>query len=211
VDIAIDVEHSRILEQLPMFAMIAFFALMAVPMIPANVKSPIMLIGLGGIFIFMLVSAPIAQFVASQYIPIKVRIRPWNVEKTFFCRRPAGGVKGVKNLVTKIYTTTFELAFKTEVPIYGKLDGIEVEHRRSFDERNIGGEVWVMFMGQEVKVARGILAEFWVTADEFIKIDHQQRIGRFELAVGGDDYNIAMKNRENGNVGPYEIDLREYS
>ena len=211
MDIEIDVEHSRILEQLPMIAMLAFFALMALPIIPDEIKSPVMLIGLFGIFVFMFAVGPIAQYVASQYIPIKARIRPWNTEKTFFCKKPAGMLSSKYDEKRGIYITPFDLGLKTTLPKIGKIDAIELEHKRPFDERNVGTEVYVMFMGQEVKVARGILAELWLTTLDYVKIDHMKRIVRFELAVGGEDYWIAMKNRKDGNVGNYEIDLRDYS
>lgn len=206
----LDVEHSRILEQLPMYSILIIFAVLALPIIPQEVKSPILLVGLGVIFAFMLTVGPIARFVASQYIPIKARIRPGNFEKTFYCKKPAGMISSKYDEERGIYITPFELGIKTSLPKVGQIDAIELEHRRPFDARNMGTEVYVMFMGNDVVHSRVILAELWITALNFIKIDHMRRIARFELAVGGEDYWIAMDNRKKGYAGPYDIDLREY-
>ena len=211
IPIDFDIEHSRILEQLPIFAILIFFVIIALPIIPQELKSTILLFGLGGIFVFMFAIGPIARYTASQYIPIKTRIRPGNIEKTFYCKKPTGTISTIHNEKLGIYTTFFELGIKTTLPKYGQIDGIEIEHRRPFDERNLGTEVYVMFMGNEVTHSRVILAELWLTRPEVIKIDHMQRILRCEMAVGGEDFWIAMKNRKDGYAGPYYIDLRNYN
>lgn len=183
---SIDWEHSQVMQNLPMFMLLGFMLLSLLPQIPQEVRLPILMIGMvGGIGSLFVVDAW-ARVEASQYIPLKARIMPWNIERTFFCKKPTGGISS-KPLGHSWYRTGFTLGLKTKLPLFGIVEEIKIDHKLPWTERNMGSEGYVPFRGMDIKHASVILVELWLpnfgTTVDFLSI-----IPCFRLESGTQDY-----------------------
>ena len=203
----IDFERSKFFDKAPLFGLLLTFSISFIPM-DREFKAIFLLIAMFANFGCIFLTGSLAKMLATKYIPIKARIIPWNIEKTFFCLKPVGMISSSYDKERDIYTTPFKLAQKTYLPKVGWIYGLEILHRRPFDDRNLGSEAYIIFMGSEITHSRVILAEFWIPYQrKYVRVDHMKKIIQFEMAVGSEDYWIALKNRMLGKAGFLEINL----
>lgn len=178
--------EGRFLENAPVFLMMGILGLTMMP-IPNDIKSPVVLIGLVGAIPLLFAIDAVAMVEASKYLPIKARIRPWNKEVTFFCVKPVGQISSSWDPMRRVYITPFKLGVKARLPTIGNVETIEIEHRRPWSERNLGGEGYVMFKGIETKHHNVILLELWL-ANPPVRVDMLKPIPQFKLASGSQDF-----------------------
>ena len=184
----IDWEHSSIMQNLPMFLLLGFLLISLLPPIPQEWRFPMLIIGMvfgiGSLF----VADAWARVEAAQYIPIKARIMPWKIERTFWCHKPAGPISS-ESLGNGWYRTPFTLGMKANLKSLGLgfVEKIEIDHELPWSERNMGSDGYVVFKGMEIKHSGVVLVELW-TPSFCGRLDFQEVIPRFKLASGSEDY-----------------------
>lgn len=178
--------NGKMLENAPLFVMIGIMVLTMMP-IPNDIKSPIVIAGIVGAIPMLFIVDAIARVEASKYMPIKARIRPWNKEITFFCIKPVGQISSAWDPVRRIWKTPFKLGVKVNLPTIGVIDEIEIEHKRPWAERNMGGEGYVLFKGIETRHHDVILVELWI-ANPPVRVNMLKPIPQFRLASGSQDF-----------------------
>lgn len=184
-----DFEHSKILENLPMYFLIGVLVVAFIPNIPQTIKGPIVLVGIIGAVPFMFVIDAIAQIQAAQYIPLKARIKNWNKEVTFFCTRPVGQIPCVFDRATNLWTVSWDLGIKTNLPTMGDVKKIEIRSRTPWSLRNLGSEAYVLFRGVEVKHPQVVQVELWLDNPR-IRTEKAEHIPQFRLQSGSEDWDL---------------------
>ena len=188
-----DMEHSKILENLPIFFIFGIIVLTFIPAIPASIKGPLMVAGVPLTILVMFAVDKIALVQAAENMVLKARIYGWNLEKEFHCQSQTGPIHSSFNRDNGKYITPFKLAVPVTLPIFGEVNNIEIEHSFQWTKRNKPDHGWVHYKGIEVKHANTYLVTLY-PPDRSPTIDHLECIPLFKLAEGNQDI-FLRKNR----------------
>jgi hypothetical protein len=181
-----DMEHSHILENLPIFFIFGLIGLTLIPQIPTSWKGPLMIMGIPLTLGMMYGVDKIALVQAAENTVIKARIYGWNLEKEFHCKSRTGPIQSTFNPSTGKYITPFHLAVPVSLPMFGEVASIEIEHALTWTKRNKPDHSWVHYKGIEVKHANTIMVTLY-PPDRAPHIDQLDIVPRFKLAEGNQD------------------------
>lgn len=176
-----------------MWVLMGVLGLMALPVIPPEVKSPIMLIGIGLSFGLIFILNAVARVEASKYIPIKARIMPWRIEKTFLCEKPIGEITSNYHQDTHTYVTPWRLGKTVKLPIFGKINAFEIEHTRPWTKRCMGANGNILYLGEDVENANVTLVELWLM-NRSPRVEDLAAVPRFFMRSGSEDYWLLRGN-----------------
>jgi hypothetical protein len=199
----VEYEKSKILDNLPMVALIFVIILTYTPQIPFSFKFPILIIGIVGSIGTSFVTEQLLQFEASQFPALKSHISPIEKDVTFFIKEQLGEVPSKmiepervwydedenKHVVAAWYKTgPLELAVKVPFRTFGKVQKICIKHQRPWNDRIKGHVGTVIYKGLQIKHNSIANINLWMLPNETPNIDMLDVIPTFTLASAPQDF-----------------------
>jgi hypothetical protein len=186
----VEFEKNKILENLPIYALVAVVIITYTPQIPFSFKFPILIIGVIGSIGSSFVAEQLLQFEASQFPALKSHISPLEKDVTFFIKEQLGEVPSICIDEIEQWYRTGPLELATKVPFltFGKVQKIMIEHRLPWNSRIKGHVGTVIYKGVQIKHNNIASITLWMLPSKSPEINMLDVVPVFTLACAPQDF-----------------------